>query len=259
MSRASGSPQLFVTTTTFGALLVIAAAGWAFLVSSESAMRLMSGDGFVMDLMWLMMKPSDLGPYFFAAAVMWAAMMIAMMIPAVLPMAAVYRKIERDGFHAGPIDTFAFASGYLLAWCAFSVVAAGLQWWLHVNGWLEGMMLTAGTTLASVILLAAGLYQFTPLKEACLARCRSPLGFFLDHWQPGTLGALRMGIRHGWFCIGCCWMLMMLMFAGGAMSVVTMALLTAFIVGERLLPAGIWVTRIPGFVLCAVGVFLLSS
>lgn len=259
MSRATGGPQLFVTATTFGALLLIAAAGWAFLVSSESAMQLMHGDGFVMDLMWLMMKPSELGPYFLAAAVMWVAMMIAMMIPAVLPMTLVYRQIERDGFRAGTLETLSFASGYLLAWCAFAVVVAGLQWWLHANGLLHGMMLAAGATLAGGILIAAGLYQFTPLKEACLARCRSPLGFFLEHWQPGAGGALRMGARHGWFCIGCCWMLMLLMFTGGAMSVATMALLTAFIVGERLLPAGPWVTRMPGLVLCGVGVFLLSS
>jgi predicted metal-binding membrane protein len=222
-------------------------------------MQLMHGDGFVMDLMWLMMKPSELGPYFLAAAVMWVAMMIAMMIPAVLPMTLVYRQIERDGFRAGTLETLSFASGYLLAWCAFAVVVAGLQWWLHANGLLHGMMLAAGATLAGGILIAAGLYQFTPLKEACLARCRSPLGFFLEHWQPGAGGALRMGARHGWFCIGCCWMLMLLMFTGGAMSVATMALLTAFIVGERLLPAGPWVTRMPGLVLCGVGVFLLSS
>ena len=222
-------------------------------------MQLMQGDGFFMDLMWLMMKPSELGPYFLAASVMWVTMMIAMMIPAVLPMTAVYRQIERNGFRAGAFETLCFASGYLLVWCSFAVVAAGLQWWLHANGLLHGIMLAAGTTLAGGVLLAAGLYQFTPIKEACLARCRSPLGFFLEHWQPGVAGALRMGARHGWFCIGCCWMLMLLMFAGGAMSVATMTLLTVLIVGERLLPAGPWVTRIPGLLLCGVGVFLLSS
>jgi predicted metal-binding membrane protein len=259
VSPAPRAPQLFITATIFGALLLTAAAGWAFLVSSESAMQLMQGDGFFMDLMWLMMKPSELGPYFLAASVMWVTMMIAMMIPAVLPMTVVYRQIERDGFRAGAFETICFASGYLLAWCAFAVVAAGLQWWLHANGLLHGIMLAAGTMLAGVVLLTAGLYQFTPIKEACLARCRSPLGFFLEHWEPGVAGALRMGAHHGWFCIGCCWMLMLLMFVGGAMSVATMALLTVLIVGERLLPAGPWVTRIPGLLLCGVGIFLLSS
>jgi predicted metal-binding membrane protein len=112
---------------------------------------------------------------------------------------------------------------------------------------------------AGRVLLAAGLYQLTPFKEACLHHCRSPLGFFLEHWSPGALGAVGMGLRHGLYCIGCCWVLMLLMFAGGAMSVLTMAALCGFILAERLLPPGPWVARLPGGVMILWGATLVVA
>ena len=148
-------------------------------------------------------------------------------------------------------------SGYLTGWLAFSVVAAVVQWWLHSRGFLHGMTLVSGATLAATLLIAAGIYQLTPLKEACLARCRSPLGFFLAHWRDGRMGAFTMGLRHGLFCVGCCWALMLLMFVGGAMSVATMAAVCVFVLAERLLPAGPWVSKLPGLAMIGWGAVVL--
>ena len=118
---------------------------------------------------------------------------------------------------------------------------------------LQGHSLSTGAMLAGAILIGAGIYQLSPLKEACLNSCRSPLGFVLTNWRDGRLGALRMGSQHGLYCIGCCWVLMLLMFAGGTVSVPTMAALSIFILSERLLPTSVWVSKVPGVLLVAWG------
>lgn len=239
---------------TLGGLVALAAICWYFLIESEAAMVSMRGDGFIMDLMWLMMAPGSMWPYLAAASLMWMVMMLAMMIPAVLPMASVYRGIYR-GQRASQA-TLLFASGYLVGWMLFALLAGVLQWGLHHSGALHGHLLQGSPRLAAGLLVAAGIYQLTPLKNACLSHCRSPLGFFMQHWHDGRLGAVRMGLHHGLYCIGCCWVLMLLMFAGGAMSVMTMAALSALILAERLLPPGPWVAQLPGVILVAWGVWL---
>ena len=241
----------------YTALLAVAAAGWYFLVETEYAMRVMRGEGFFMELMWMMMRPGDFGPYFLATFIMWAVMMIAMMVPAVMPMLIVYRKMERGTKSEWPV--FIFAWGYLISWVLFSLLAALIQWGLHGSGVLGGELLVITKPYAAAILVAAGLYQLTPFKNACLERCRSPMGYFLQHFKPGALGAFQMGFSHGLFCIGCCWMLMALMFVGGAMSVLTMAVLSVFIVLERILPPGPWVSRIPGVLLILAGFYVWLS
>ena len=203
------------------------------------------------------MRPGDFGPYFLATFIMWSVMMIAMMVPAVMPMLIVYRKMERGTKSEWPV--FIFAWGYLISWVLFSLLAALIQWGLHGSGVLGGELLVITKPYAAAILVAAGLYQLTPFKNACLERCRSPMGYFLQHFKPGTLGAFQMGFSHGLFCIGCCWMLMALMFVGGAMSVLTMAVLSVFIVLERILPPGPWVSRIPGVLLIVAGFYVWLS
>lgn len=242
---------------SFAALAAVAAIAWIFLAASEAAMTSMQGEGIVVDLMWRMMAPQAAGSYLVAAAFMWIVMMIAMMIPAVMPMAAIYRALPQASNIR--FATLAFVAGYLAVWSAFALAAAVLQWWLHASGWLHGHRVATEGAVTGGILLAAGLYQLTPIKLACLARCRSPISFFMDHWRDGRAGAFQMGLRHGLFCIGCCWVLMLLMFAGGAMSVLTMALLSLFILAERILPAGPWVARLPGLALMAGGAALLFS
>lgn len=233
------------------ALLVVAALGWVWLLAAEQAMATMQGTGMLADLAMAMMTPGAAGPYLIATALMWLVMMLAMMTPAALPMMLVFRSLERGP--GGAADAFWFGGGYLIAWCAFGLGAALVQWWLHHEGVLGGALLAAIPRLAGAILIAAGLWQLTPLKAACLAHCRRPMGFFLKHWRSGRWGALTMGLRHGLYCIGCCWMLMALMFAGGAMSVVTMAALAAFILAERVLPGGQWVAWGAGVGLLGLG------
>lgn len=240
------------------ALLIIAGTAWWFLIASEAAMTTTSDNGFIMSVMALVMTPSDPGHYLFAASLMWVVMMAAMMLPAVLPLVILYRKMDRGRFPN--LDSMMFSSGYLTAWSAFAIGAAGAQWWLHAQGVLHGPLLATGTTLTGIIFIGAGLYQFTPLKEACINRCQSPLGFFMANWHGGRLGAFRMGCTHGLYCTGCCWALMLLMFAGGAMSVPTMAALSTFILAERLLPADFWVSTIAGITLVGWGgVVLLGA
>jgi predicted metal-binding membrane protein len=245
------------TGLTFAALVAVAAIAWVFLVRGEAAMVSMTGEGPTAELMRAMMQPSESLQYFLAAAFMWVVMMIGMMTPAVVPMALVLRGMDRTAHRER--DTLLFAGGYLLGWSVFGVLAALLQLWLHSRGVLVGHQLAATATWSGIFLLAAGAYQLTPWKEACLRHCRSPLGFFLEHWSPGALGAISMGLHHGIYCVGCCWVLMCLMFVGGAMSVLTMAVLCAFILAERLLPPGPWVSRIPGAALLLWGVVLLSG
>ena len=258
MSRAVPRPDLaFSTSITSAALLAIGAVAWIFLVFSERTMTSMAGAGPLNELMRIMMQPANAAPYLLAAFSMWVVMMIAMMMPAVMPMTKAYHRLDRG--HGGQASPAWFVLGYFAGWTAFAVVSAVLQWWLHKGGWLRGHALASGPLLGGFVVAAAGIYQLTPVKEACLARCRSPLRFFLDHWEAGRRGALRMGLRHGLFCIGCCWVLMLIMYAGGAMSVLVMAGLSIFILAERLLPDGPWVSRIPGAALFFGGVFLVLA
>jgi predicted metal-binding membrane protein len=241
---------------TVVALVAVGAIAWWVLARSEVAMRTMTGDGPIVELMWLMMRPADALPYLAAAALMWVVMMVAMMLPAVMPMVMVLRGVAR-GVHRER-ETMLFVAGYLLAWSLFGLLAAALQLWLHARGLLGGHLLAVSAGGAGLLLLAAGAYQLTSFKEACLRRCRSPAGFFLEHWSAGARGAVAMGLRHGLYCVGCCWLLMLLMFVGGAMSVLTMAVLCGFILAERLLPAGPWVSRIPGTVMIVGGALLVA-
>ena len=238
------------------ALLVVVALAWAWLHAAEQAMASMQGQGALARLMTTMMSPGEGLPYLLATALMWLVMMVAMMTPAALPMMLVFRGLDRGP--GGDHDALWFGAGYLIAWSAFALLAAVLQWWLHGQGYLHGHSLATSRALAGGILIVAGLWQLTPLKAACLARCRGPLGFFLSHWRGGRMGALAMGLRHGLFCVGCCWMLMGLMFAGGAMSVATMAALALFILAERVLPGGAWVSWLAGMgLLVSGGVMIL--
>ena len=201
-----------------------------------------------------MMRPSEPLPYFLAAALMWVVMMIGMMTPAVVPMALVLRGMDRAAPHRER-DTLLFAGGYLARRGACSgSLAALVQLSLHARGLLEGHLLAmrrAGRRCRRCS--SPGSTSSRPGRTACLRHCRSPIGFFLEHWSPGAWGAVRMGLRHGLYCVGCCWVLMLLMFVGGAMSVLTMAVLCGFILAERLLPPGPWVSRIPGAAMIAVG------
>jgi len=200
-------------------------------------------------------------PGWITVVLMWWAMMIAMMTPSAAPLVLLYGRALRQSVpeprpaYAAPI---VLAAGYLAAWLVFSIAAASLQFALVRTGLLESMMLrSASAALSATVLLAAGVYQLTPLKLVCLRQCRGPVEFLVRHWRRGRSGAFLMGVRHGAWCIGCCWMLMALLFVGGVMNLAWIALLTLLVAAEKIAPGGVWVGRAAGTVLIAWGIATL--
>lgn len=173
---------------------------------------------------------------------MWWVMMIAMMTPSSAPLILLYGLVLRRHAKKGKdvfILTFLLLSGYLTAWLAFAGIATALQQLLEPAGLISEMMLWSRSKVFSALVLAmAGLYQFSPLKHACLAQCRSPVRFLTEYWRPGLLGSFILGVRHGAYCVGCCWMLMALLFVGGVMNLVWIAVLTVVVLMEKLLSEG---------------------
>ena len=151
-----------------------------------------------------------------------------------------------------------FALGYVAVWAGFSAFATLAQWGLHQAALLSPMMATTSSRLAAAIVIAAGVYQLTPLKRACLTHCQTPMGFLMSHWRDGTAGAFRMGLQHGLYCVGCCWVLMCVLFAVGVMNLVWVAVLTAFILVEKLGLGGVHVSRIGGALLIGTGAVMLA-
>lgn len=193
--------------------------------------------------------------------IMWWVMMVGMMAPSAAPMillfAAINRKKRRDGQPF--VSTGLFALAYLLVWSGFSLAAVLAQWGLQKTGLLSPTMAGTSAWLGGGVLIAAGLYQWTPIKNACLKHCQSPFGFILTRWREGRGGALRMGLRHGAYCVGCCWMLMALLFVGGVMNLVWVAGLAIFVFAEKLGPRGPWMPRATGALLVAWGVWVLAA
>jgi predicted metal-binding membrane protein len=190
---------------------------------------------------------------------MWWIMMMAMMLPSAAPMILLFAMINRKQREKGSpyVPTGIFAAGYVLVWGAFSVIAVTAQWGLERSGLLSSTMASTSVMLGAGLLIAAGIYQLTPLKDVCLRHCRSPFAFITQHWRPGELGALRMGVEHGAFCTGCCWFLMALLFYGGIMNLYWIVGLALFVLLEKTIPAGHWLGRITGVVLIAWGAALM--
>jgi predicted metal-binding membrane protein len=172
--------------------------------------------------------------------VMWISMMVAMMLPATAPTIDAFATIarRRRARHAPYTPTLVFVAGYCLAWACFSAAAAAAQWQLYRTVLLTPTIQNVGPILAGAALLSAGLYQFTPVKTACLRGCRSPLAFIMAEWREGYAGALLMGLRHGAICIGCCWALMSLMFCVSVMDLRWAAALAVYAAAEKLAPGG---------------------
>ncbi len=194
-----------------------------------------------------------------AVVVMWGGMMIAMMLPSAAPMILAFDTLERRDAPAGRATprSLAFGVAYLLVWIGFSALAAGAQWGLQASGLLTPMIVSSSERLTAGLLILAGLYQLTPLKQACLKRCRSPLGFLMEEWRDGTGGALAMGLKHGLYCAGCCWALMLLLFAAGAMNPVWIAFLTLAVALEKWPQMPGWLTWIYSAALIAAGAAIL--
>ncbi len=238
-----------------GGLLAVAGLGWLYMLHQGRAMAAMAGMGMAMPQMrpW---APAD----FALTLIMWAVMMVAMMIPSATPMLLISARVNRDRApeHTPMIPTGLFLLGYLLVWAGYSRLAALGQWGLHAAALLSGPAVAVAPWLGGVLLLAAGVYQFTLLKNACLSRCQSPFGFILTEWREGSAGAIVMGLRHGSFCVGCCWSLMAILFVAGVMNLMWVAAIAAFVLLEKAAPLGRAVSWLAGASLIAWGAWLIT-
>jgi predicted metal-binding membrane protein len=237
-------------------LVIVVAMAWTWLLlgagmnMSAVEMTQMAGmNG------WLMQQAEWTPGYAALMFSMWWIMMIAMMLPSAAPVLLLYIRVIRKDKRASasPVMGSVFAAGYVIAWGVFSLVATALQWVMEANHLMSPMMETTNVWLGAAILISAGVWQLTPIKDMCLRHCRTPLGFLIGNWRPGHLGALRMGVEHGAYCLGCCWFLMTLLFFGGVMNLYWIVGLAAFVLLEKMLPNGHWFGRTTGVVLIAWG------
>jgi len=194
--------------------------------------------------------------------VMWAVMMVAMMVPSAAPMLLIFATVNRRRkAESRPyVSTGVFLSGYLIVWTAFAAVATLGNWGLHQASLLTSMMGESSSGyLGGGLLLTAGIFQWSRLKYVCLTNCRSPLGFLMSDWKDGVGGALKMGLSHGKYCLGCCWVLMALLFVLGIMNLVWIAALAAFVLAEKVVPAGEKVSKATGLLLVAWGAWAVLN
>jgi len=224
---------------------------WTYLLHSKVTMADMDMPGMVMP--WGAMGVLLL-------FVMWAVMMVAMMVPSAAPMILAFLTVnhrrETTASPLVPVGIFLF--GYLAVWTAFSAVATLAQWGLHKAALLSPTMAATSPVLDGGLLLAAGVFQWTPLKRACLKGCRSPLSFLMSEWRDGPVGAFVMGLRHGSYCLGCCWILMGLLFVAGVMNLLWVALISLFVMAEKILARGELLGHVTGVALVTAGVVLMA-
>jgi predicted metal-binding membrane protein len=190
---------------------------------------------------------------------MWAVMMVAMMTPSATPMILTFVGIkrQRQPDQSSVPGMMIFLLGYLIAWSLFSAIATLIQWGLHSTALLSDDMISVSSLFSGILLIFAGIYQFTPLKNMCLSHCRTPLGFLMNEWRDGTSGILRMGVRHGFYCIGCCWLLMSILFVAGVMNLLWSALIAGIVIIEKVIPGGQWISRAIGLLGVGWGIWLL--
>ena len=241
-------------------LAAMVALAWAYLVRAAAGMQAMATDA----QMHAAMGMADMHVWgladWFGLFVMWTIMMIAMMLPSAAPVILLVlgmyrRRVEPQARLAAA----AFVGGYVIAWTVFSAAASAAQVGLHRAALLAPDMGSSSSALSGVILIGAGLYQWLPLKNTCLSHCQSPMGFLSQHWREGTTGGLRLGLRHGMFCVGCCWLLMALLFVVGVMNLLWVAALAAFVLIEKLWDRRRLIARVAGMAVAAWGVVLLVS
>ena len=246
-----------------GALGLVIVLSWAYLLAGAGQNMtafemtgLTSGSGMakMMPAVW---NISYAGVMF----TMWWVMMVAMMLPSAAPMVLLFATINRNQKEKGNpyVATTMFAAAYLTIWAGFSIVAVVLQWTLETLSLLSPVMISANGGLGGSILIAAGLYQLTPLKQACLKSCRTPLRFIMSRWRRGNGGAFSMGLEHGAYCVGCCWFLMGLLFFGGVMNLYWIIGLAVFVLIEKTIPAGHWFSYGVGIVLILWGIIVLLN
>jgi len=240
------------------AIGVIIALSWLYLARMNAAMP--HGAGGMAQMMMPAAAPG-LVEQFIAAFVMWSIMMMAMMLPTALPAVTVFGNLARRRAPHSPtaLSTGMFVGGYLAVWIGYSVVAAAGQMALSHAALLTPMLKSTSHAFSVAVLLAAGVFQFTALKEMCVTQCRTPFAFFLAEWRDGKSGALVLGLKHGSYCVGCCWALMAMMFVVGAMNTLWMAALTLLMLVEKVAPAHWRVSQMTGVALLLSGAALAST
>ena len=238
-----------------GAIFLVAGLAWAYtlyLAWDTGNLGNGSGAGTSVGMSMAMPHLSAWGAMF----TMWAVMMAAMMVPTAAPMILLFATVNRRRLEQQQpyVSTIVFLSGYVVIWFGFAAAATVGNWALHTHALLSSMMgSSTSSILGGALLLAAGLFQWTPLKYACLSHCRTPLGFIMSDWREGTGGALKMGLKHGVYCLGCCWVLMALLFVLGVMNVVWIAALAAFVLLEKVVPRSQLLSRTAGVLLMVWG------
>ena len=253
------SPARRDQVAVLGGLGAITAAAWVYTVAQADQMSMSSAMGgrSMMHAM-LMVQPWTSSEFGLRLA-MWIVMMVAMMVPAATPMTLVYAAVARKAAaqHSPLPPTVVFVAGYVTIWGVFSVLATLAQRGLDAATLLSPTMASNGAVFGGVVLVAAGIYQLTPLKHACLRQCRAPAHFLSRYWRTGTVGAFRMGLRLGTYCLGCCWILMALLFVGGVMNLLWIAAISAFVLVEKTVPFGEIGSRIAGATAIGAGVLSL--
>jgi predicted metal-binding membrane protein len=236
-------------------LVVVVALAWAYLAAGA----VMEPDMADMDMDMVMPMPWS-ASYAALVFVMWWVMMIAMMVPSAAPTVLLFAALKRKQASPGrpSLEAWLFLAGYLLTWAGFSLAAVLVQWELERSELLTMRMATASAALGGFILLAAGLYQLTPIKNACLRHCQNPLLFLSRYWRTGAMGALRIGARHGCYCLGCCWFLMALLFVSGIMNLAWIAGIALYVACEKLLPFGRRLSQAAGVGLIVTGAVVLA-
>jgi predicted metal-binding membrane protein len=237
------------------ALLGVTAIAWLYLLMLRADMTDVAMDempGMAMVAPW---TPA----VFVLNFAMWWVMMLGMMLPSAAPMLLTFSTLNRSKRARGQgfVPTAVFLLGYLIVWGFFSLGATVAQGALERVALLSPMLAATSTVLGGGLLVLAGVYQFTPWKGACLRKCRSPFAFVVNHWRDGWGGALRMGVEHGAYCLGCCWALMAVLFVVGVMNLLWVAGIAGFVFAEKLLPGGVWIGRVGGGAMVGVGIFLL--
>ena len=260
MGTATAGPDLLHSALRRDRVIVavglagVTAFAWAYIIhmgrvmSPHAAMAMsMPGDAGAPELGWLVP--------------MWIVMMVAMMLPSAAPTILLFASVARRRRANGVSTASAavFSLGYLLVWAVYASIAAVGQWKLHRLALLSPAMVSASPWLGGGLLIGAGLYQWLPVKDACLSQCRSPLGFLSAEWREGTRGALVMGIRHGTFCVGCCGLLMALLFVAGVMNLLWVAAIAAFILAEKLGPNGRGLGRVTGLLMIGWGIWVVAA
>jgi len=244
--------RIAILTSLFGITLL----AWVYLIVMALSMDDMSMTAGEM----MRIRPWS-GLDFLLMFLMWAVMMVGMMVPTAVPMTLIYAAVARKAAsQSTPVaPTATFVAGYIVMWCLFSVAATVTQWVLDQAALLSPMMVSNSPALGAGLLIGAGIYQWTPFKDACLQHCRAPAHFFAQHWRSGATGAFRLGLEHGAFCLGCCWVLMGLLFLGGVMNLLWIAAITFFVLLEKLSPWGVQGGRVVGAGMILVGVLGLAG